>query len=146
MTLHWRAHTYMMVAHVANCCDCGMRKKFIMMQLTISRDRLTIVELWKKGDIHNDLEGYFELCNSPRNGMPCCRLRFVYTLMPSESFCESRLQPASGWKWPCPFKTKNRRKPCRTKPAAIIKLSSELSGVMPAQARSECSDSTSFHH
>lgn len=31
------ACTYIMVAHVANCCDCGVIKQLIMMQLTISR-------------------------------------------------------------------------------------------------------------
>lgn len=40
------ACTYVMVAHVANCFGCRMINQLIMIQLTISRGRLTRTELW----------------------------------------------------------------------------------------------------
>lgn len=59
-----------MVAHVGNC---RMIKQFLIMQLTISRDRLTVNRIMKyEVDIYYDLEGYFELYNSLCERMPCC--------------------------------------------------------------------------
>lgn len=73
------------------------RKNLIMMQVTISRGRLTIAELGKiKETSIMILKEYFELCNSLCNNTVFFRNLFTLLCKSSESICESRLQPASG--------------------------------------------------
>lgn len=135
------ACTYIMVAHDANCCDCWMIKQLIMMQLTISRGRLTIADLWNMKEtsimIWKDILPLWEILLF---SAICLHLyaRRVF-LWAVKASAKVRLKVALS------FKTKKWHKPCRPTPAVIIKLSTELSGIMPTQARSECSDSTSLH-
>lgn len=68
--------------------------------------------------------------------MLCCLSAVVFTLVPNESFFWLKLSLS--------FETKHHHKRCGTKPAVIIKLSSEPCGVVPAHGGTGRSGSTPF--